>query len=216
MMQRRTVSDTGHLRSAGRCWPILAILLVAAAQTCAAEPIKSDAAKVYLEKPATWTDNSGPAVERIMSQFSHDDRKVMEAFRRGLVLPAILITKFREPYPDVNPSISVAVRRRDDPGVTALGALSDKIDRSRAVFQDVVVEQPPTEVTLGGRPAAHARVAYTMRTPGGVLPVLSEQWFVMRGDAMVMISAGSRPDRDDGEREEIRAVLDTLRFVDAE
>jgi hypothetical protein len=65
---------------------------------------------------------------------------------------------------------------------------------------------------VSGMKAAYARIDYTLRAGGEEFPTASELWIVPRGDFFFILGAGTRQDEKSGSRQEIDAIVKSIRL----
>ena len=126
--------------------------------------------------------------------------------------PLVAMTKFQEPYADVNPSFKVNIKPYGQlKGRQPRELIEILLPQFKKAFKEFEITQPPTEVEISGIQSAYARMNYIMETAGGdSFPITSELWIVPRGDYFFMLGAGTRQDEKTGTRKEIEAVLRTV------
>jgi hypothetical protein len=141
-----------------------------------------------------------------------------EEFRKSMLkystAPLVAMTKYSEPYDDLNPSLKVNIK--------PLGNLKgmdvkDIINMITAPLKDVVkdfkVTVPPAETTVSGLKAGYVQFNYSVTSPDGrSFPTTSELWIVPRCDYFFMIGAGTRQDEKTGTRAEIQGILKTAKI----
>jgi hypothetical protein len=127
--------------------------------------------------------------------------------------PIIAMTKYREPYPDLNPSFKVNMRPLGElKGQSAVAITNLVLPQLQRAFADAKVVQTPMEVTISGLKAAYARIDYTLRTGGEEFPTASQLWIIPRGDFFFIVGAGTRQDEKSGSRAEIDVIVKSLRL----
>jgi hypothetical protein len=142
-----------------------------------------------------------------------DDRQLQELAIRYASTPIIAMSKYKEPYEDLNPSFKINVRPLGSfAGHSPEEVLNAAIPTFRRMFGDLHIDYAPTRTTLSGKPAAYTRLSYTLRAGGGEYPTVSEIWVVPSGPVFFMIGTGTRADEKNGSRAEARAIVDSLRI----
>jgi hypothetical protein len=175
---------------------------------------QSPTAGFQLTKPAGWNFMTAAQNMENIKAMKLSDQEVHEAMQKYATAPLVAMTRYPEPYDDVNPSFKVNIK--------PYGGLKDKtpqelinlvVPQFQKTFKDFVLVQPPTEAVVSGLASAYARMNYTMELPDGrTFPTTSELWIVPRGDYFFIIGAGTRQDEKTGTREEIRAILETVKI----
>jgi len=125
------------------------------------------------------------------------------------------MTKYQEPFDDVNPSFKINLKPYGDlKGIPAQNLIRLLLPQLQKSFKDFAVVQAPTDVLVSGIQSAYIRINYTMELADGrSFPAASELWIVPRGDYFFMIGAGTRQDEKTGTRAEIQGILDSIRIT---
>lgn len=179
-----------------------------------AEVFHSPITGFQLTKPAGWYYLTAEQNIENIKAIKLNDEEFHAAIQKYATAPLVAMTKYPEPYDDVNPSFKVTFK----PYGSFIGKTPEEIinlvfPQFQRIFRDVRLVQPPTEVSISGIKSGYARMNYTMEVPDGrTFPVTSELWIVPSGDYFFMIGAGTRPDERTGSREEIRNILETVRI----
>ena len=178
------------------------------------EVFQSPTAGFQLTKPAEWTYMTATQNLENIKAVKLSDEEFHEAMQKYATAPLVAMTKYPEPYDDVNPSFKVNIRPYGGlKGKTPEDLINLVVPRFQKMFKDFVLVQPPTEAMVSGMKSGYARMNYTMEIPDGrTFPTTSELWIVPRGDYFFMIGAGTRQDEKTGTREEIRAILETVKI----
>jgi hypothetical protein len=140
-----------------------------------------------------------------------DDKQFQELAIRYANSPVVALSKYKEPYEDLNPSFKINVRPSGafagKPPTEILAAALPTFSRA---FSDLTVQEGPLFTKVAGHDAAYTRLAYTMKAGGAAFPTISEVWIVPRGPIMLMIGTGTRADERNGTRAEVRQFVDSL------
>ena len=128
--------------------------------------------------------------------------------------PMLVMTKFPEPFEDLNPSFKVNIRPLGNlKGKTPTELLDLILPPFRSALKDFELVQPPTEVKVSGIPSGYARMNFVVQSPNGdAFPTTSELWIVPRGDYFFMIGAGTRQDEKTGSRREIQSIIRSVKI----
>lgn len=140
------------------------------------------------------------------------DKEFQAAMVKYSTTPMVAMTKYKEPYDDVNPSFKVNIKPLGQfKGKDSKEIIGVILPQFQKLFKDFVLVQPPINVTVGGISSAYTRINYTMDAAGiGALPITSELWIIPRGDYFFMVGAGTRQDEKTGSRKEVESILNTI------
>lgn len=178
------------------------------------EIFNNPTAGLQLTKPAEWHYITAAQNMENIKAIKLSDEEFHAAMQKYATAPLVAMTKFPEPFEDVNPSFKVNIKPYG--GLKGKGPeelINLVIPQFQKTFKDFELVQPPTEVEVSGIKSAYARMNYTMEIHDGrTFPTTSELWIVPRGDYFLMIGAGTRQDEKTGSREEIDAILKTVKI----
>jgi hypothetical protein len=164
-------------------------------------------------RPQGWTTVTAEENAQNIRSVQMDDPEFQELAARHANSPVFAISKYKEPYADLNPSFKINVRPL---GGFAQSSPEDilkaAIPAMRRVSNDMEVLEGPRATEVSGRKAAYARLSYTLKAEDLAVPTVSEIWIVPKESIFFMIGAGTRADEKNGTRAEIRRVLDGVRL----
>lgn len=197
--------------------PFLAVAFILSAGTVvAADPsvFNNPTAGLQVTKPAEWNYLTATQNMDNIKAMKLSDEEFHAAMQKYATAPLVAMTKFPEPFDDVNPSFKVNIKPYGElKGRPPQEIISLVVPQFQKIFKDFVLVQAPTEVIVSGIKSGYARLNYTMEVPGGrAFPTTSELWIVPRGDYFFMIGAGTRQDEKTGSREEIQSILKTVKI----
>lgn len=187
---------------------------VSAALAADSAAFNNPTAGFQLTKPAEWSYLTAAQNMDNIKAVKLGDAEFHAAMQKYATAPLVAMTKFPEPFDDVNPSFKVNIKPYGGlKGKPPQEIISLVVPQLQKAFKDFVLVQPPTEVVVSGIASAYVRMNYTMETPDGrTFPTTSELWIVPRGDYFFMIGAGTRQDEKTGSREEIQSILRTVKI----
>ena len=167
-----------------------------------------------VQKPATWYFLSD---EQHRSNISRS--KMTNAEFQSLVLklsnaPIFAISKYRDPYDDLNPSVKIIARPAGSikPG-HLLGLAKIMAAIAAKKIGKVTRVKGPKSLQFSGFPAAYVVIDFTAENQDGrQFPTTSQMWFVLKDDLIFTVGATTRQDEKTGSRQEVQGVIDTIRL----
>jgi hypothetical protein len=143
-----------------------------------------------------------------------NDEEFHAAMQKYATAPLVAMTKFPEPYEDVNPSFKVNIKPYGQfEGKQPAELINMLVPQFKRAFKDFELVQPPVEVVVSEIKSAYARMNYTLEIPDGMFfQITSELWIVPRGDYFFVLGAGTRQDEKTGSRKEIESILKTVKI----
>lgn len=167
-----------------------------------------------ITKPKAWVFMTAKQNFDNLKAVKLTDKEFHEQMLKYATVPLVVMTKYPEPYEDVNPSIKINVKPYGPlQGKTPIELIHLILPQLKGVFKDFNLEKGPISVKVAGIPSGYARVSYTLVVQSGrTFPITSELWIVPRGDYFFMIGAGTRQDETTGTRAEIANIIETMKF----
>ena len=187
-------------------------LITVPAHSVASDIFESATVGFYVEKPTDWHFVTAEQVMDNLERTQLSSEEYRELLLKYANAPLVAMTKYEEPFDDLNPSLKVNVKPygdldRSDPK-TILNLVIPSFER---MFNDFEVLEGPSDTLVSGISSAYVRIAYSLPVPDGrVFPTTSELWIVPHGDYFFMVGSGTRTDEKTGTRKEIEAILDTV------
>ncbi len=165
-------------------------------------------------KPESWHFLTADQNLESIKRMKLNDEEFHSLVIKYSTAPLVIITKYSEPYDDVNPSLKINIKpfgnlKSRDPK-EVLTIISDQI---KNVLKDYQVVQKPTDTEVAGIKSGYMRVKCSLQAKEGPsFPITSEFWIVPRGDFFFLIGGGTRQDEKTGTRIEIGEILKTLKI----
>jgi len=167
-------------------------------------------------KPECWSFQSAEAIAENRASARMKDKELEKLVRERANAPLVALTRFPEPYDDLNPSVQVMFRPLGQLADTAPDELMEiVIGPLQNAFEDFTVIEEIQETTVGGQAAAYMRAKYTVANAGGrEFKTLARLWIVPRGSFMFMISMSGPQKGPHVSEEEFQLVLDSIVIED--
>jgi len=191
------------------------ILSCAVATTVPAQELyENKTLGLSVQKPAKWFFLTDKQNRSNIARTKMSDAEFQSFVRKNSSAPIFMITKYRMPYDDLNPSVKITARpagRVNARNLLAVakntaGAIANRVGKVDAI-------EGPKSLQISGFPAAYVAIDYTLGTQeGGQFPTKSQMWFVLKGDVLFIVGAGTRQDEKTGSRKEVQQVIDSIRL----
>jgi len=178
--------------------------------------IASRVAGISMSKPDGW---KFVRVGEIVDQFKEPNfnpeefRAAMATRRSG---PVIAISKYSEPFGDINPSIKITVGPAGSmSGMKPLEAAKLVLPLYEQQFpNDFEVSLQPTPTIVAGFEAAYDKMSFSFKIQGAKkLFLTSELWIIVKGEYLFVIEAATEKNERTGSREEIHSIIETIRMA---
>lgn len=191
---------------------LVSAILALCAHAHAAETYENPAIGVAIDKPPEWHFATAEQNAENLKNTKLSSEEYQALLLKYATTPLVAMTKYPEPYDDLNPSVKVNIKPyggldRTDPKLI----LKLVLPTFEQMFEGFQVEQDPIDTTISGIESGYMRVSYSLKVGDGrVFDTTSELWIVPRGDHFFMIGAGTRSDELTGTRDEIKSIIETV------
>ena len=167
---------------------------------------------IKLKKPAGWVFASAAENAKNLENIRLEDPKFQELVIKYSTTPLVVLTKYQEPYPDLNPSFKMNTRPYGNlPTKDPLEILNMISPMMQRLFKDYKLIEGPKEVTISGIRSGYLKIYFTLQSQGGdSFPTCSELWIIPRENFFFMLGAGTRQDEKTGKLAEIREIINSI------
>lgn len=167
-----------------------------------------------IDYPKTWTVNSVDDYYANMDRVKLQDSAFDEMIKKSASIPFFFISKFKEPYEDLNPSIKINTRPYGNlKGKSLTEILNIIIPQFEKLFANFKVQEGPIEKNLDGLNATYVKFYYSLKTKEGKEYLsCSEMYMIDKGNYFYMIGVGSKQDESNCKRSEILDILKTIKL----
>lgn len=194
---------------------LIALSLSLCTAAASAERLSNPVLGLSIDKPDDWHTLTAEANAENLRKAEIGTPEFQAAIRSYASVPMFAFTRFREPHPDMNASVKVNAR----PAASFTGKSGQQILQTllpgiSAVMSDVRIVTPPEAVSLANHSAGHMALTYTLKSEGRAYPAASEMWIIPRGDYLIIVGAGYRPDEATGDKALVTKIVNSLRLGD--
>lgn len=166
-------------------------------------------------KPLKWHWLSAEENKKNLEGAKFGDKKADSLIKKNPSAPLVAITKYKEPYDDLNPSIKVDLKPLGNfQGKNPSEIINAFLPFLKKAFPDMKNEIGPMDTTFNGIKAGYFRGLYTMNVPKiGDFQANTEMWVVPKGSYFFLIGSGTRKDEKSGSRKEVHAILKRMKII---
>lgn len=179
-----------------------------------AEVFHSATAGFAITKPEGWKFVTAQQHTQNLKSTKVNDADLQAAIVAGGGTPLVVVAKYPEPYPALNPNVTVYVRALGDlKGQPATKILGTVLQIFRSGLNDFQINQSPVATDFSGLKGAYMRATYTLQTQqGDMFPVISDMWLVPRGKFFFIIGMGVPWKNDPALQSEIVSILNSIKI----
>ena len=141
-----------------------------------------------ITKPSAWYFISDEILQEDRNTIRLEDAELDKLVKEYSNIPLVVFARNPEPYPDLNPSVSVSMAFLPVEGMAPTAALKMSTEISKQAYPDLTVVEPVREHEIDGLPGAYTKIRYTASfADGKSFPILARMWIVPRGKIMFII-----------------------------
>ena len=151
-----------------------------------------------ITKPSEWHFISKEILKADRNTIRLDDAKQEKIAREYPDAPLVVFTYYPEPYPTLNPSVSVSRINMPKEGLPPALILSMSSQMAKKQYQDLVVVEMVREQEVNGIQGAYTQVKYTAPFADGQrFPTTLRMWMIPHGKIMFLVSMSGTPEGPD-------------------
>lgn len=167
-----------------------------------------------LTKPMEWKYLSPEMVQAARQSTKLDDKELEKAIKANPNSPLVVITRYHEPYPTLNPSVSVQITNLSIEGMPPKDFLSMNMEVMKRAFPDLTYVDKVQDTNVDGISGAYTKVkyTYTMAEGGQKFPTLARTWMLPRGNKIFIISMYGPQEGPDVSDEAFDKILGSIKI----
>lgn len=178
-----------------------------------ADVFRSSAVGFSIAKPSDWHFISDDILREDRNTLRLDDDELDRMAREYANIPLVVFTRHPEPYPTLNPSVSVTMAFMPMEGLTPGAALAMSTEISKQAYPDLVVVEPVREYTLDGLQGAYTKTRYTAAFADGQrFPTEVRMWIVPRGKIMFIVGMAGPQEGPDIFKDIHQEILNSIQI----
>jgi len=171
---------------------------------------RNAAAGLEFTKPASWSYLSAREISTAIQEILPKGASVGPI--GGAYGPLVSATKYKEPYPKLNPTVTLYRLPAGEFRGRPTEFLKTFVPRLQATLKTLKVTREPEPSDFDGHNGAYVQLAGFIHTGLGETAVIDEMWIVPRGGDFILIEVGTPWENNPGLREEIAAVVNSVRI----
>ena len=164
--------------------------------------------------PKTWFLNSADEYYANLDKVKFNDNEFDEMIKKNASIPFIFLSKFKEPYDDINPSIKINTKPYGNlKGKTLTEIINLILPQFEKMFLNFKIQDSITEIKINEINATYVKFYYTLKTQEGKeFLTSSELYLIDKVNYFYMIGVGTKQDESNCKRQETLDILNTIEF----
>jgi hypothetical protein len=190
------------------------------AGTPATAPMETKASEVFhhtgagfsVTKPADWKYLSPEMVKTASETTKWNDAELEKAIKANPNSPLVVLTRYQEPYPTLNPSVSVTMVNLPVEGMPPKDILNMSTEVLKRAYPDLTYVDEVQDTNVDGINGAYTKIKYTMAAGDQKFPTTTRMWLVPRGKIMFTVGMSGPQEGPDASEETFKGILNSIKI----
>ncbi len=166
-----------------------------------------------ITKPMAWKYLSPEMAVAARQSVKLDDKELEKMIKENPNSPLVVLTRYQEPYPTLNPSVSVNMTPMPVQGISPKDFLNLMLTEGvQKMFPDMIYVDEVQDANIDGINGAYTKVKYTMAAGDMKFPTMTRMWLVPRGKVMFTVGMSGPQDGPDVSEESFQEILKSIKF----
>jgi hypothetical protein len=196
--------------------PVEAQAAVAPAETSvtknSSEVFYHPGAGFSMTKPMDWKYLSPEMVKTASESTKWNDAELEKAIKENPNAPLVVITRYVEPYPTLNPSVAVTMVNLPIEGMPPKDILNMSTEVLKRAYPDLTYVDEVQDANVDGINGAYTKIKYTVAAGDQKFPTLTRMWLVPRGKIMFTVGMSSPQEGPDVSEEAFKEILSSIKI----
>lgn len=184
----------------------------ASASTGREEVFHHPGAGFSMTKPMDWNYLSPEMVKTASESTKWNDAELEKAIKENPNAPLVVITRYQEPYPTLNPSVDVRMVHIPVAGMPPKDILNMSTEVLKRAYPDLTYVDEVQDANVDGINGAYTKIKYTIAASDQKFPTLARMWMVPRGSNMFIVSMYGPQEGPDVSEESFSQILKSIKI----
>ncbi len=165
-----------------------------------------------MTKPMGWKYLSPEMVKTASESMNWNDAELEKAIKENPNAPLVVLTRYQEPYPTLNPSVAVTMVNLPVEGMPPKDILNMSTEVLKRAYPDLTYVDAVQDANVDGINGAYTKIKYTMAAGNQKFPTLTRMWLVPRGKIMFTVGMSGPQDGPDVSEEAFKEILKSIKI----
>ena len=165
-----------------------------------------------MTKLMNWKYLSPEMVKAASQSTKWNDAELEKAIKKNPNSPLVVITRYPEPYPTLNPSVAVTVVDLPIEGMPPKDILNMSTEVLRRAYPDMTYVDKIQDANVDGIDGAYTKIKYTIVTESQKFPTTTRMWLVPRGKVMFTVNMSGPQEGPDVSDEAFNKILNSIKI----
>ncbi len=165
-----------------------------------------------MTKPSGWKYLSPEIVKTASESAKLNDAELEQMIKNNPNAPLVVITRYQEPYPTLNPSVAITMVNLPVEGMPPKDILNMSTEVLKRAYPDLTYVDEVQDAKVGGIDGAYTKIKYTMAAGDQKFPTLTRMWLVPRGKIMVTVGMSGPQEGSNVSEESFSEILESIQI----
>lgn len=165
-----------------------------------------------MTKPVDWKYLSPETIKTASESTKWNDAELEKAIKENPNAPLVVITRYPEPYPTLNPSVAVTMVTLPVEGMPPKDILNMSTEVLKRAYPDLTYVEEVRDANVDGINGAYTKIKYTMASGDRKYPTLTRMWLVPRGKIMFTVGMSGPQNGPDVSEESFSQILKSIKI----
>ena len=165
-----------------------------------------------ITKPMDWKYLSPEMVKKASESTKWNDAELEKAIKENPNAPLVVLTRYKEPYPTLNPSVAITMVNLPVEGMPPKDILNMSTEVLKRAYPDLTYVDEVQDADVGGIKGAYTKIKYTMAAGDQKFPTLTRMWLVPRGKIMFTVGMSGPQEGPDVSEDTFKAILSSIKI----
>ena len=165
-----------------------------------------------ITKPSDWKYMSLEMLEAANKSIKMDDKDLEKMIRENPNSPLVVITRYQEPYPTLNPSVAVTMVQLPIEGMPPKDILNMSTEVLKRAYPDLTYIDEVQDANIDGISSAYTKIKYTVAAGDMTFPTITRMWLVPRGKVMFTVGMSGPQEGPDVSEDSFKEILKTIKI----
>ncbi len=170
------------------------------------------AAGFKMTKPMDWKFMSPEMVKMASQSTKWNDEELEKAIRENPNSPLVVITRYSEPYPTLNPNVTVTMVKLPVEGMPPKDILNMSTEVLKRAYPDLTYVDEVQDANVDGLDGAYTKIKYTIAAGGKKFPTTARMWLVPRGKVMFTVGMSGPQEGPDVSEDAFKEILNSIKI----
>ena len=162
--------------------------------------------------PEGWKKLSPKMLIEARQSVKLSDKDLEKIIKENPNIPLVTFTRYPEPYPTLNPGVTVTKQYIPVEGIPPKDILHMNIEVFKRGYPDFTYVDEIQDTNVDGINSAYTKVNFTWTDGDRKFPTTTRLWLVPRGQVMLIIGMSGPQEGPDASEDAFKEIFESIKF----